>query len=154
MKKLVFAFALIASTMVNAQLNKFNSIYNQFENETGVTTISVNKGMFSMLGNIKLDTDVEGFSEMVSEINSIKMIIVEDNKKVGNRIKDAFKSLNLEELVSINSEGDKIKFYTENSKDKSFKNLILDVSTADETILMFLDGEIKADDVNRLIVKK
>ncbi|MBF0598160.1 DUF4252 domain-containing protein [Faecalibacter rhinopitheci] len=153
MKKIIFLFAIVTASFLNAQTSKFNQLFEQLQNTKGVTTISVNKGMFNMISNLKLENEVENFSEIIKGINSIKLIVVESksNQMVQKKLKNMVKDMKLEELLAINNEGNKIKFYTEDSGAKSFKNLLLDISSGEENVFMVLDGEIKASDINKQI---
>lgn len=153
MKKIIFLFAIVTASFLNAQTSKFNQLFEQLQNTKGVTTISVNKGMFNMISNLKLEDEVENFSEIIKGINSIKLIVVESksNQMVQKKLKNMVKDMKLEELLAVNNEGNKIKFYTEDSGAKSFKNLLLDISSGEENVFMVLDGEIKASDINKQI---
>lgn len=153
MKKKIFLFAIVTASFLNAQTSKFNQLFEQLQNTKGVTTISVNKGMFNMISNLKLENEVENFSEIIKGINSIKLIVVESksNQMVQKKLKNMVKDMKLEELLAVNNEGNKIKFYTEDSGAKSFKNLLLDISSGEENVFMVLDGEIKASDINKQI---
>lgn len=153
MKKIIFLFAIVTASFLNAQTSKFNQLFEQLQNTKGVTTISVNKGMFNMISNLKLENEVENFSEIIKGINSIKLIVVESksNQMVQKKLKNMVKDMKLEELLAVNNEGNKIKFYTEDSGAKSFKNLLLDISSGEENVFMVLDGEIKASDINKQI---
>ena len=54
-------------------------------------------------------------------------------------------------MISINNEGNKIKFYTEDSKDNVFKNVILNINNPDSFLFMILDGNITVDDLNSIV---
>jgi len=153
MKKILFTVALVATTLVNAQSNKFDQIINQVQNTKGITTISINKGMFKMLSHLKIDSEVDQYKDLIKNVNSIKMIVIESESenKVQTKMVDLIKEMKLEELMTINNEGNNVKFYTENSEAKVFKNLLLDISTGTESVFMILDGEIKAEDINKTI---
>lgn len=153
MKKYIYIVLLIICSFANGQQNKYQKIYYDFEDTKGVTTISINKAMFNMLGNLQLDEDLKNMESLFKKMNSIKMIIATDkqNEIVRTSIKNAFRNLNLEELMAINNEGNKVKFYAEDSNSKVFKNLILNIISDETLMYMILDGEISADDLNTLI---
>lgn len=152
MKKIIFLFALVLTSMVYAQNTKIDQLFNQYQNVNGVTTIVLNKGMFNMLSELKIDSELDNWNDVVKSINSIKMISIEgENNQIKKSFKDAMSKLKLEELMAINSDGNKVRFYAENGNSKSFKNLLLDISNGKEAFYLFLDGEIKASDINKTI---
>ena len=155
MKNLIIIIALIFTSVVGAQQNKYQKFYSDFEDLDGITTISINKAMFKMLGSINLDEDVKELTPLFKKMNSIKMVIYDGNKNkdIKAKLKSEFQNLNLEELMAINNEGNKVKFYTENSTSEIFKNLMLNISSVDELIYIILDGEIKAEDLGNMIKK-
>lgn len=155
MKKIIFLFAIVTASFLNAQTSKFNQLFEQLQNTKGVTTISVNKGMFNMISNLKLEDEVENFSEIIKGINSIKLIVVESksNQMVQKKLKNMVKDMKLEELLAVNNEGNKIKFYTENSSADIFNNLVLNINAENNLMYMILDGEITSKDLDAVINK-
>jgi len=155
MKNLIILIALILSSMVGAQQNKYQKFYSDFEDLDGITTISINKAMFKMLGAIEMDEDIKELTPLFKKMNSIKMVIYDGkrNSEIKNKLKSEFQNLNLEELMAINNEGNKVRFYTENSSSEVFKNLMLNISSVNELIYIILDGEINADDLGKMIKK-
>ena len=199
---------LMVSTTIGAQKNKYEKLYQEVENIEGITTISINKAMFNMLGNLDLDSELKNFDQLLKQVNSVKIIILDkdealkkakselekakdklnlaqaellkdatmDNaevEKIAKKIasdesklkakeevinnakvmlEQSLNQLNLEELISINNEGNKIKFYTETSKNEMFKNLILNINNDNNLLYMILDGTISANDLNQIII--
>ena len=62
--------------------------------------------------------------------------------------------LKYEELITINSEGNKIKFLAEDTASDVIKNLLLSIQSEGSTIFMILDGKVSYDDVNKLVNNK
>lgn len=155
MKNLIIIIALIFTSIVGAQQNKYQKFYSDFEDQEGITTISINKAMFNFLGSIEVDEDIKELTPLFKKMNSIKMVIY-DGKRNGDfktKLKTEFKNLNLEELMSINNEGNKVKFFTDNPSSEVFKNLMLNISSEEELIYIILDGEIRAEDLGNMIKK-
>lgn len=148
---LVIFFAL--ATALNAQTSKFNDLFNQLQNTKGVTTVSINKGMFNMIKNIDLGEEVNDLEDIIKNVNAVKMIVFDSNldNVIQNKFDQIIKDTKYEELMSINSEDSNIKFFTEDSSAKSFRNLVLDISSDKERMFLLLDGEIKASDIQKQI---
>ncbi len=153
MKKYVFIFALFIVGFVNAQTNKFVDLYNQFQDKKGITTITINKSMFSMMGNLTSnDAELKEMDGLFKKMNSIKMIIVDnENSDAKKQLKTAFDKMNLEELMSINKDGSKVRFLTENASAKIFKNVLMSINSDNQQMFMIMDGEITADEMNKMV---
>ena len=152
MKKLILIAALVITSVVNAQANKFTQLYNQFQNVKGVTTMTIDKGLFNMMGDMNLDKEVKNWNSITKSINTIKMIVIDgDNQNAKNNFKNSFSKLKLEELMAVNKDGSKVKFYTDNSNSKIIKNLLLSISSKEETVYLMLDGAFKLSDIQNNI---
>ena len=156
MKKYIYLTLFIITTMVNAQQNKFQKFYDDFENKEGVTTIKINKAMFSFLGSMDLDDDLKKMTPLFKKMNSIQMIIYdgEKNAEVKEKLTMDFKNLKLEELMSVNKEGNRIKFYADHASSDIFNNLLLNIASSEDLMYIILDGEIKAEDLSNMMSSK
>ena len=153
MKHLLIIVSLLCFSISQAQLSKLDQIFDQYKEGKGVTSIKIGKPMFSMLNKMKLsDNDLESIRPLLTNINSIKMLIVEgDTPELQSDVSKAINKLNYEELMVINSEENKIKFLAENKQSENINNLLLSIITDDSTIFMILDCRIKYDDISKLI---
>ena len=147
----------ICAAMLNAQMNKFDQLFKQLEKKNGITTLHINK---SMLDGLKgkdgkmTSKDLKDFNEFTKNVEYIKLIVLEKNtnKNIQNDLKNTLNSLKLEELMTINKEGNKVKFFTENAKASTYKNLLMDVSTPTETVYMVIKGNFKKEDLQKSLV--
>ena len=124
--------------------------------------------MFSMLNKLNLgDGELDQIKPLLGKINGLKILIIEkpsgkliDGKStrsnlnysgVQSDISAILKGLHYEELMSVNSKDNKIKFLSAGAKDGILDDLLLNISSNDNTVLMMLDGKISMDDVNNLV---
>lgn len=157
MRTILSVWLLLLATITNAQVSKLDEIFDTYQEAKGVTSIKIAKPMFNMISNLKVGGEkMEQLRPLFTKINSIKMLIVEDDAhtKIGNEIKSAFSNINYEELMVIHSDGDRIKFLAENTTDSILNNLLLDITADGDTIFMILDGKIDYNDLNKLIEEK
>lgn len=169
MKKLFFIFALFFAYFfnVNAQKDKLDQLFEKYQDTEGVTSIKIAKPMFSMLN--KLDIDDAGLDQikpLLNKINGLKILMVENShnkeadkngttnlnslQNLQNEISNSLKNLHYEELMSVNSKDNKIKFLSSDAANGVLDNLLLSINSEGNTILMMLDGKISMDDVNNL----
>ena len=171
MKKLLLIFALTFSYFfqINAQKDKLDQLFDKYQESEGVTSIKIAKPMFNMLNKLNInDSELEQIKPLLSKINGLRILIVEkptaanstgsQNKiNLGNfqslqsDINNSIKNMKYEELMTVNSKDNKIKFLSSDATNGILDNLLLNISSEGNTVLMMLDGKISMDDVNKLI---
>lgn len=173
MKKTLTILALIFSFFfkLSAQTEKLNQIFDKYQETVGVTSIKIAKPMFSMLSKLDIeDSELDQLKPLLEKINGLKILIIKkptfpielesENKiplmnyeNLKNEIFSSVKRLNYEELVTVNSKENKIKFLSSNINNGILNDLLLNIVSDDNTILMILDGKISMDDINNLVNK-
>ena len=171
MTKYILSLVMLTflSTGIFAQNDKLNQLFDRYEETEGVTSIKIAKPMFSMLGKLNIeDGEMEQIKPLLSKINGLKILVIEkpdfqntkgaDSIKIVNHfsalsgeISKAVSNLRYEELVTVNSKGNKIKFLASDASKDVLDNLLLSVISDENTVLMMLDGKISMDDINKLI---
>ena len=163
MKKLLLIFALLFSyfSQVNAQKDKLDQLFEKYQETDGVTSIKIAKPMFNMLNKLNIaDDELAQIKPLLSKINGLKILIIEksDNEKQQSQfqklqadISSSIKAMKYEELITVNSKDNKIKFLSSDAANGILDNLLLNISAEGNTVLMMLDGKISMDDVNNLI---
>ena len=155
MKKIVFIFALILSTgMAFAQ-----SIFDKYEDYDAVTSVIATDEMFKLLKEIEPEsTEAKDEISMLSDLTGLK-VFATDDAKIGNEMKadaDAYaKSKQMKELLRINDQGAKVRFYIIRSDKPHFaKQLVMIVnelkSDKNHTIVMLVTGNIDLRKLSKL----
>lgn len=158
MKKLFIAvlFALLPAMML-AQASPFA----KFEDKNGITSVIVNKKMFQLIGEMKMDPkdkDVQQYQNLVRKLENLR-VFTTANAKLAGELKttaDAYlKSNPLEELMRINSDGSNIKIYVKQGASPSqLKELLMFIDGGKtETVLMSLTGTFDLNDISVLTDK-
>ena len=157
MKTIITMFLLLCATWTYAQVSKLDKIFDQYQEAKGVTSIKIGKPMFNMINKLNIGEEEMGqIKPLLTKINSIKMLVVEDNDslRIQDEVKQAFSNIQYEELMAIHSDGSRIKFLAESTSGDILSNLLLDISADGSTIFMILDGKISYDDINKLVNEK
>ena len=169
MKKLFIIFALTFGWLMNvsAQKEKLYNLFDKYQETDGVTSIKIAKPMFGMLSKLDLkDAELDNIKPMLDKIQGLRILVIEKpdidsiNKQVSKsmmnftnlqkEISSSLKSLNYEELITVNSKDAKMKFLAAAANNGILDNLLLSVNADGNTVLMMLDGKISMDDVNKL----
>lgn len=170
MKKTFIIFALAFSHFftVYGQRDKFDMLFERYQEVEGVTSIKIAKPMFGMLSSLNIDdSQLDQIKPLLSKINGLKILITEgsekDNTTEGRKIQDNLsrlskdvsmylKNLNYNEIMAVNNSGAKIKFLASDVKDGMLDDLLLSIDSGKgENILVMLDGKLSMDDVNKII---
>jgi len=171
MKKLLLIFALTFSyfIQINAQKDKLDQLFDKYQESEGVTSIKIAKPMFNMLNKLNInDSELEQIKPLLSKINGLRILIVEKPTAANNTgsqnkinlgnfqslqsdINNSIKNMKYEELMTVNSKDNKIKFLSSDATNGILDNLLLNINSEGNTVLMMLDGKISMDDVNKLI---
>lgn len=163
MQKLIIIFALFFSHFfqINAQKDKLDQLFEKYQEVDGVTSIKIAKPMFNMLNKLNIaDDELAQIKPLLSKINGLKILIVDkpDSQKPQNNfqklqadISSSIKSMKYEELMTVNSKDNKIKFLSSDATDGILDNLLLNINSDGNTVLMMLDGKISMDDINNLV---
>lgn len=119
------------------------SIFDKYEEMDNVGSVTVNKGMIRLAGNIAAmsgdDQEAQDFKDIANGLDEIKIFITEDkgiSADMNATVKKYLKSSSLEELMRVKDKGANIKFYIKNGKDENHVS----------ELLMFVSG-INNDDI-------
>ncbi|MBB6372654.1 DUF4252 domain-containing protein [Chryseobacterium shigense] len=170
MKKLFIIFALAFSHFFTmyGQRDKFDTLFDRYQEVEGVTSIKIAKPMFGMLSSLNIDdSQLDQIKPLLSKINGLKILITENPENAdtteGRKVQDNLsrlskdvsvflKNLNYNEIMSVNNSGAKIKFLSSDAKDGMLDDLLLSINGGKgENILVMLDGKLSMDDVNKII---
>ncbi|CAM3635911.1 DUF4252 domain-containing protein [Elizabethkingia occulta] len=164
MKKIFLTLFIIAAGIgVNAQISKLEKLFDQYQDTQGVTSIKIAKPMFNLINKLDIpDTGLDQIKPLMKDVNSIKILIFEKGKKdstlsgvnmskIKDEINSSIKNMKYEELMSVNSDGKKIKFLSQDTTTSVVKDLLLSITGDDENLFLLLDGKVNVDDISKLV---
>ncbi|KAF5276567.1 hypothetical protein FQR65_LT16274 [Abscondita terminalis] len=164
MKKIFLTLFITAAGIgVNARYSKLEKLFDQYQDTKGVTSIKIAKPMFNLLNKLDIqDAGIDQIRPLIKDVNSIKILIFEKNKKdsiaptvnmskIRDEINSSIKNLKYEELMTVNSDGKKIKFLTQDTTTSVVKDLLLSITGNDENLFLLLDGKVNVDDISKLV---
>lgn len=173
MKKLVLIIAIVTAPVMTFG----QSIFDQFEDMDGVTSVVVNQKMFNMLANLDVhmdDAEDQEYFNLIKKITSLKVLTTGD-EAISNSMKakvDSYlKSAQLDELMRIKDGDQTIKFYVKEGKDENHvKELLMFITGLKEmtqgqniningqkreieTVFLSLTGDIDLKQISKLTSK-
>lgn len=158
MKKILLVILLIAPLLGFSQ----QSAFAKFEDNNAITAVVVNKKMFELMGNVKMDVkdkEAQQYLALVKKLDNLKVFTSTNGKAINdmkNTVGNYLKSNPLEELMRINDGGRNIKIYVKsNAGSTQVKELLMFIEGAgsSDTVLMSLTGNFDLNEISLLTDK-
>lgn len=156
MRKVILIITLVlASNTFFAQ-----TVFDKFDNQDDITTVIVNKKMFTMLSKVDIkDKQSQQYVNLIKKLDNLKVFVTLNDKK-GDEMKavaDKYqKSAGLDELMRMTEKGKSVKIYVKTGATESqVKELLMFIegSGKEETVLMSLTGNFDLDELSALTDK-
>ena len=155
MKKVILITLLIVASNSFAQ-----SVFDKFDNQDDITTVIVNKKMFSLLSKVNpTDKDSKQYIELIKKLDNLKVFVTSSDKKADDMKATAdkyIKSSGLDELMRINNKGKNVKIFVKSgANDSQIKELLMFIegSGKEESVLMSRTGNFNLDELSALTDK-
>ena len=165
-------FKIILAVILLPLFGISQSIFDKYEDMENVGSVTVNKSLIRLAGNIaaydKNDQDAQDFADISRGLDGIKVFITEDAdiaKDMASTVRKYLKSSKLEELMRVKDKDANVKFYIKHGKDEDHvKELLLLVSEIDhsdfgvknrkfESVLVSMTGDIDLNKIGALTKK-
>jgi hypothetical protein len=139
------------------------AVFDKFDGQEDVTSVIVNKKMFQMMGNVKLDTkekDTQAYINLVKKLDNLKVFTTSSSRTTIDMKAAAdkyIKTAGLEELMRVNNAGKNIKILVKSgSTESQIKELLMFIEGSgkgNDTVLMFLTGNFDLNEISVLTDK-
>ena len=160
MKKLFVSLALLMFSLpfvVNAQETAMDRFYEKYAAEKGFTGVSVSPEMFEMLASMEVNDstgDMEEAHQMMKQLKGLKMLSYEAQKgeEMFPLVEKAKEALNIKrytEMMTVQDDGQTIKFYVKKSGDK-VSELLMTIKGEEEEVVLDIAGNIDMKTVAKL----
>jgi hypothetical protein len=152
-KNLLVTICLLCSIITGAQNNAMNKLFDKYENEDDITTISISKAMFKMFPN-NINTGHVNIKNIINKIESIRLIS-SDKTDLKEKMKVEFKSLinkdkGYEELIRIKDDKTNITFNVKR-KDESINELIMLINDENDFVVIYILGNFTLNEIQEIV---
>ncbi len=146
MKKIILLFTIVFATSC-ATNTSFNTFYKNHEEDSefsfGLSS--------SLIANFLPDEDFEDIKPLLKKAKHIRILIFSENAEDKTQKFNKFINRSkFEKVVKVKSDNDNIAFFTLEKKDK-IKEIVLEISTGDELVLLGLKTNLTQEDLNKII---
>jgi len=146
MKKpaVIFLFVLFSSCATHT------SFYDFYEENNSKSDFSIGLNS-SLISSFLSDEEYEEIKPILKKAKHVRILVfTEETDPMSKKFKRFIKRSDFENLISIKDGDDKVKIYTLENKDK-IKEIVVDISTGDELVLLGLKTNITPEDLARLM---
>ncbi len=155
MKKFIITAVLAAMPFVTFAQTK---AFDKFQDVEGIETVTVNKAMFEMLGDVKVtgNDKTQNYLDMAEKMESLKVFSTREQKHkdaIRATVAEYVKQHPLTELMTANHGGAKIKVYVVQGRQESIikEGLVFIEDTKDkEMVLVSFTGNLNLNDIEGL----
>lgn len=138
-----------------------SSVFDKYEDNDVVTSVIVNKKMFELMGNVKMDTkdkEAQQYLNLIKKLDNLRVFTTKDTKMIAEMrgtVNGYLKKYPLDELMKINKAGRNIKIYVKQGATSSqVKELLMFMEGgSEETVIMSLTGNFDLNEVSVLTDK-
>ena len=154
MKKL-FLLAVLALIGVQsfAQTSVIDKFFQKYSNDESFTIVSISPKMFGMFAKVDAsDPDTKKAMEVVQKLKSLR-ILAKDNAKNGSQLYHeaaAFLTKDYEELMTVRSDGNDVKFLIKENAQGNIQELVMLVGGSDSFVAMSLVGDIDLNQISKM----
>ena len=156
MKKLIITFVLI---LIPSLFFAQNTAFDKFERD-GVDAVIVNKKMFELMGNVKMDpkdVSAQQYLKLIKKLDNLKVFSTTNTKIVSEMkgtVDSYLKKYPLDELMRLNEGGRTVKIYVKSGATSSqVRELLMFIdggSAKNSSILMSLTGNFDLSEISFL----
>lgn len=153
-KLLIIVFALATGLVSFAQKPQIDQFFQKYEGKAGFTSVNVSEKLFSLFASATSE-DPE-LKSVVEGLKGIKVLVYENedgNSKAGEYYKEfssGFSANNYEELMTVNSETDKVVILGKMASEKILDELLILCHADGEFVLVSIIGKIDIEKLSKL----
>lgn len=154
MKKLILILAIVLPMAVLAQKTPVDKLFDKYANQKGFTTVNISGKLLGFAS--KLETGDQATTDMLSGLNGIRILSVEDselNKNINfytELEKDGFfKNNNFEVLMEVTEDDEVVRFLAKDAGNGKISDLLLVVG-GDDNALISISGIIDPANIGKI----
>lgn len=155
---LLFCFALCTVNQAFGQ-----DAFSKFEKNKNINNVIVNKKMFEMMANVKVEatnTEEQLYFELIKKLSSLRVFnskTSEVKKEMTSTVQDYVQAKNLKELINKKDNDAKIVIYIDKTgTNQNISELVMindSVDPSKETILVLITGNFSLKELSSLTKK-
>ncbi len=155
MKKIILSAAmLIGSLTAFSQANALDLLFEKYEGKPGFTSVNVSEKLFALAASA-MPVDEAEIKGLVDGIKSVKILVFENTEGNARSIEyfkeaqAALPNAGYEELMTVQSDGEKVIMLGKTSSESVLEDLIMIVLDETEFVLIKIVGTIDMKNISK-----
>jgi len=154
MKILIQYFILFFAFLGFSDASYSQDLIETFKNQPNVESVAVNKKMFQMMSNVKMDMndkDNQAYLNLIKKLEDLKLVSTKNtasSAKMKTFVITYVKANSLDELMSLSEGNSNSVFYVNtNATNDNIKELLM-LITGNETVVLSLKGNFSLNELS------
>lgn len=150
-----FLFVLLGFSNLFAQ-----DVFTKFEKDKNINSVIVNKKMFEMMANVKVETtnpEEKVYFDLIKKLNHLRVFNTqraEQKKQLSSTANNYVKANNLKEIINKKDSESTIVIFVDNAPNsKIISELVMINESTNETILVLITGSFTLKELTSLTKK-
>lgn len=154
MKTLIFSLIFVYAGLAAQSQTAADELFDKYSGQDGFTTVYISKYMFDLFAQIDSeDPEYKDFEEVVSKLNSIKILASEGGQPSAinfyDEIMQSLPVAEYKELMVVKEKDQDLKFLIKEEKGL-IRELLLVVGGGNENVLISIQGTIDLETISKL----
>jgi hypothetical protein len=156
MKTIAVLIAMLGLSLSCRAQSIMDKLFDKYSGTEGYTTVYISKYMFDMFRNNDADPKAQDdFQQVISKLDCIKILATDDDPNTPapvnlyQEIMKQFPSPAYKEVMVVKDNGQDVKFYAREVKDKVAELLVV-VGGKDGNVLISIQGDIDMKNISKL----
>lgn len=159
LKTLLFSILLTGFTTISfAQTTSIDKIFDDYAGKEFIVTINITPEMFKLaagLSDESTDPKVKEINEVVNQLTSLKMIILNDSLQkstinLQEDVNNIVKTKAFSELMTVQEQKNKVTFYIKKAGNDRITEMLMIAGEPKNVVVMIFTGNIDLKTIGRL----
>ena len=146
---ITFLIVLFGGMNITAQ----NNVFEKLSNTKDISTVFISKSLLNMMPSVDMGgKNIKVLSDKLEQMEIYKGSDKSARKAMNSEIKNLSKDKLYENLMTVKEDKKQVIFYAQKDKE-NFKDLVMYINKADESVIIRIIGDFTAKDIQDVIDK-
>lgn len=160
MKKVIITLIITAILAIPSAMfaqSTIDNLYKKYAGKEGFTSINISPELFSMIASIDTEDSTEKVQEeqnVMEQLSGLKMLVYEPEGEINlaflKEVKAIIPSKDFTELMSVDSEGETVKFLVKKGDNDKISEMLMIVLDESEAVLMSMTGNLDMSTISSI----
>lgn len=160
MKKVIITLIITAILAIPSAMfgqSTIDNLYKKYAGKKGFTSINISPELFSMIASLDTEDSTENAKsdqDVMKELSGLKMLVYEPEGETDlaflKEVKAIIPSKGFTELMSVDSEGETVKFLIKKGDNDKISEMLMIVLDEKEAVIMSMTGNLDMSTISAI----